>query len=901
MNNSWHTKSPAETIKALQTNEKGLSKQEVKKRQKKYGLNKLPEAKSESIFWIFLHQFQSPLIYILLIASVIVFIMKEPIDGFVILGVLLFNAILGSIQEGKAQNTLMALREFVETNATVIRDGEEIIVNDTEIVPGDILLLQEGEKIPADARIFLTHNLRIDESALTGESEAVQKTTDKLEKKKLATMEQKNMVFKGTNIVSGSGKAIVLNTGINTVIGQIAAGISKIDTEIPLKKNIKSLSKFIIIVVGIVGAFLFIAGTFLGKSAVQMFMTVVALSVSIIPEGLPVVITLILTTGVWRMGKRNALVKKLHAVEALGQAKIIAVDKTGTVTKNEIVVQKIYIDNNLYTVETNGYEPKGEVVLNNKKKTTSNDKNLALMGKLSTLCSSAHVMFNPEKQVWKVSGDPTEAAMGVLGQKLGFNRGVLEKTNPLLDEIPFESQLKYHAVLHGDKEENFMTVTGAPELILQVCSKIWNNEKNKALTKKMKTELEEVFHGMSKEGLRVVAIAKKTSLGKNLSGKKVEDLTFVGFLGMKDAIRNEVAQAIKKAQKAGIRVVMITGDHKITAESIGKEAGIYKKTHTIITGAEIDKMTPEEMAKKLGKTSVFARVTPEHKLKIIEAFKARGEIIAMTGDGVNDAPSLVAANLGVAMGKIGTEVAKEAADIVLLDDNFESITAAIEEGRNIYRTIKKVITYLFSTGAGEVMIIMTAVLLTYPLPILPTQIIWLNFVTDGFLVATLAMEPKDKDLLDGKFEDQKKFIVDKLMGRRILFMSLTMATLTLLLFRELYEVDMAKALTFSLTTMAVFQWFNVYNCRSETKSIFQTSPFSNKYLLGATVLVIVLQLFAVYHPTMQNIFHTTALTFREWMIIIPVGASIIVVEEARKLVARRHIAKKQLNSIKTGK
>ncbi len=896
MNKLWHTKNYKQILKDLKTNEKGISRTEVKKRQKHYGTNKLPEAKSQSIFLIFLHQFQSPLIYILLIASVIVFLMDHPIDGFVILGVLLFNAILGSIQEGKAQNTLMALREFVSTSATVIRDGEEIIIDDTEIVPGDILLLQEGEKIPADARIFLTHNLNIDESALTGESEPVRKTSDKLSEKALNTMDQKNMVFKGTNIVSGSGKAIVVATGVHTVIGQIATGISKIDTEIPLKKNIKSLSKFIIVVVGIVGVLLFTAGIFLGKGALEMFMTVVALSVSVIPEGLPVVITLILTTGVWRMGKRNALVKKLHAVEALGQAKVIAVDKTGTITKNEIVVQKIYINKKLYKVETNGYEPKGEIFLNNKKVNPSTNKNLLLMGKLSTLCSSAHVMFNPEKQVWKVTGDPTEAAMVVLGQKLGFNKNQLEKTFPLLDEIPFESHHKYHAILHSETDDNLLTVTGAPELILKICKTIWSDEKNKTLTKAIHKDLEEIFHKMSAEGLRVVAVAKKTKTHKKLGEKDVENLTFIGFLGMKDAIRNEVAESIKKAQTAGVKVVMITGDHRITAEAIAKEAGIFKKNDLVITGEELETLSASELTKMLPKVSVFARVTPEHKLKIIEAYKARGDIIAMTGDGVNDAPSLVSANLGVAMGKIGTEVAKEAADIVLLDDNFDSITSAIEEGRNIYRTIKKVVTYLFSTGSGEVLIIMTAVLISYPLPILPTQIIWLNFVTDGFLVATLAMEPKDKDLLDGKFEDQKKFIVSKLMGTRILIMSITMAIGTLLLFKEFYQEDLTKAVTFSLTTMAVFQWFNVYNCRSETKSIFQTNPFSNKYLLAATVLVIGLQLLAVYNPTMQNIFHTTALTFREWMIIIPIGASIIVVEEIRKLITRQ-LGKRKLNGI----
>ncbi len=883
MKQKWHTKSFKEISKFLNSDENGLTSKEVEVRVKKYGENKLPETKTDSLFIIFLRQFQSPLIYILLGASIIVFIMGEYIDGFVILAVLLFNAVLGTTQEGKAQNTLASLRKFVETRATVIRDGKEMIVNDTEVVPGDIILLQEGEKVPADARVFQTHSLNIDEAAMTGESEPVRKITDPLEKEKLSTSDQRNMVFKGTNVVSGNGKAIVVTIGLDTVIGQIAEKISTIDSEIPLKKTIKNLSKLIIMVVAFVCAFLFVAGTILGKTAEEMFKTIVALSVSSIPEGLPVVITLVLATGVWRMGKRNALVKKLQAVEALGQAKVIAADKTGTITKNEIIVQKIYVEDTLYEVDGEGYEPKGDFFLKNKKLDPKKHADIMLVGEISAFCANAHVMFSPEDDIWKVTGDPTEAAMLVLAQKLEFCKDDLTKKFPLLEELPFSSDKKFHAVLHKDKEKgkNRLMVSGAPEIILKFSK----------LSKKELENLEEKFKGMSEQGLRVIALAQTFTSSKKLDSEKIENLKFIGFLAMRDAMRKEVPDAVDKIINAGIKVIMITGDHKITAKAIAKEAGIYKEGDLVITGADLDSMPEEELVEKLPETSVFARVTPDHKMKIIQAYKARGEIVGMTGDGVNDAPSLVAADLGVAMGKIGTEVAKEASDIVLLDDNLDSIVAAVEEGRSIYNIIKKVILYLFATNAGEIIIIKTAILLSYPLPLMPTQIIWLNFVTDGFLVAALAMEPKEKGLLKGAFEKPKKYIVDKLMGFRILIMSLTMAAGTLPLFFYYYDKDLTKALTISLTTMAVFQWFNAYNVRSDKESIFRMNPLENKWLLIATGGVVILQLMAVYVPFMQTIFHTTALSLREWLIIIPVAASIIVVEEVRKLIVRIRDAK----------
>ncbi len=896
----WYSKTLSEIFLELSSSEHGLNETEANRRLLEYGPNKLPVAKVDNLFIIFLHQFQSPLIYILIAASAIVFAMGETIDGSIILAVLIFNAIVGTIQEGKAQNTLLALKNFVETNATVLRDGKEFIIPDSEVVPGDIIILREGEKVPADARIIVATNFEVDEASLTGESGPVHKSADTIPARQntggdgdnLPTTEQKNMLFKGTHILTGNSRAIVVATGIETVIGKISKEIGMIDTEIPLKTNIRDLSRLIIMVVAGLSIFLFVLGIISGKSVKEMFSTVVSLAVSIIPEGLPIVMTLVLATGVWRMSKRNALVKKLQAVEALGQASIIAVDKTGTLTKNEMVIQKVFVDGKIFEVGGVGYEPNGGIMLGENVIDPLNYPELLLAGKMAAFCASARVMFSEKEKVWQVAGDPTEAAMLVFAQKLGFNKDDLEREIPLFAEIPFDYKLKYHAVIHDIKTKKVLTVVGAPEVILNLSQ----------LSAGKKQELESVLVSMSQEGLRVVVLATKdfdvgfnsltpSEIEHEMRSQLLTGLTFVGFFGMKDALRPEVADAMQKATSAGIRVVMITGDHKITAQAIAKEAGIYHDGDFILTGPDIDLLSDSQLSEKLSKTSVFARVTPEHKLRIIKAYQARGEIIAMTGDGVNDAPSLVAADLGVAMGKIGTEVAKEASDIVLLDDNFGSIISAIEEGRSIYKTIKKVLLYLFAGSCGQVLTIIGSFVLGFPLPLLPAQIIWLNFVTDGFLDVSLAMEPKEEDLLRGNFERPKKYLIDKLMAKRAIFMAVPMMLGALFVFEGYFKDDITKAWTMVLTTLAMFHWFNAWNCRHEIKSLFQMNLFSNKFLVGATLIVISLQLLVIYNPFMQKLMRTVPLAFSEWLVIIAIASSIIFVEEIRKFFHRRNARK----------
>lgn len=865
----WHAKSVDEAFELLESKREGLTPAEAARRLAEQGLNKLPESKADSLALIFLRQFQSPLIYLLLVAAAAVFTLGERADGIIILAVLLFNALVGTIQEGRAQKTLHALKNFVTTNATVVRANEELIIPDTEVVPGDVIILQEGEKIPADARVIASRNLTLDEAALTGESIPVHKVIDVLPD--AGNGSRHNLLYKGTHITVGNGTALVVKTGLDTAIGAIAKEVSKRDTEIPLKADIRRLSHLIIRVVALLCVTLFTFGLATGRGFVEMFATVVSLAVSVIPEGLPIVMTLVLATGVWRMSKRNALVKKLQAVEALGQASVIAVDKTGTITKNELVVQKIFVTGKIYNVSGVGYDPAGEI-------TPAPGPALALLGKIAALCSVARLMYAEEAHEWRISGEPTEAAILVASRKLGIEQGNPIRALPLIAEIPFDYHLKYRATLHEEEGRRFLSVIGAPETILALSTE---NEAARA-------RLEAEFLRLSRMGLRVVALAYRTvSASFELhSPDDVADLVFAGFFGMKDGLRPEVAGAIEEARAAGLHIVMVTGDHRATASAVAREAGIYREGDEILTGLELDTLSVEELSARLGRVSVFARVTPAHKLRIIAAYRACGEVVAMTGDGVNDAPSLVAADLGVAMGEIGTEVAKEAADIVLLDDNFRSIIAAIEEGRSIYKTVKKVILYLFSTGVGEALAIIGALATGVPLLLLPAQIIWLNFVTDGFLDVALAMEPKEKGLLSGRFGQSTRSLVDRLMLRRIAFMATPMAVGALVLFTLFYESDLGKALTLSVTTLAIFQWFNAWNCRSETRSIFAMNPFSNPFLVGATGMVIALQLLAVYHPFFQGVLHTVPLSLSEWGLAVGVAASIIVVEEVRKFVVR---------------
>jgi len=899
---SWHTDKLTDLIDNFGSNqETGLTDEMVKNNLDHYGLNKLPESKPDTWWLIFLRQFKSPLIYLLMFAAVVVLALGEFIDGGIIVFVLLFNAIVGTVQAFKAQNTLEALKKFAQTPAVVRRNGQEMVVDGEEVVPGDIFILKEGQKVPADGRIIESHNLSIDEAALTGESEPVKKKAETEIPEDAPIGDRKNMVYKGTAVSGGHAVVLTVSTGVDTYIGYISKEIQKINTEIPLQRDIRHLSHLIIIVVVTLAVLIFSYGIWVGNETVEMFKLSVAVVVSAIPEALPIVMTLLLATGVWRMSKRNVLIKQLQAVEALGEAGVIAVDKTGTITKNELVVRQLLCHDQLFDVSGYGFDPEGSI--NQGEKTIiqpTEDRSLYRAGLVAALNSSAGVYWEAENEKWEITGDPTEAALTVLAAKIGLPaKDKLLEQNPRLDELPFESQTKYHAVLQqlGDSRE--IIVVGAPEVILKASRLYQQGQDKTELTPDKVEVIKNHLTAMSKEGLRVLAFASRTTDKNNLDSGDIDNLVFEGLFGMRDGLREGVAEAVATAKRAGIKTVMITGDYRVTAWAIAQKAGIATDGDGLMEGSELDHLTDQELSAKITDTTVFARVSPEHKLKIVQAYQGNGQIIAMTGDGVNDAMSLTAADLGMAMGRQGTEVAKEASDLIIMDDNFQSIIAAVEEGRSIYKGIKRVILFLFSTSIGEIVIITAALLLGWQLPVLAAQVIWINFVTDGFLVTALAMEPKEKGLLSGALKRPSRWIIDSTMLQRMLLMSGAMVVGTLWLF-QLFEPSHSpenyeKAVTVAVTAIVVFQWFKAWNCRSDRFSIFQINPLANRYLIGAFMIVVALQLTATYTPFMQEILSLTPLNLTEWGLIISVCLSTILVDELWKL--GQYLTKRKIKTV----
>jgi len=845
--------------KYYQLEHHGLSEVDAKETLERSGYNSLRSPKPPSLLKIFLNQFRSPLIYLLLGAGIFIVALQEYIDAFLVFIVLIFNAIIGTFQEGKAQNTLLALKKFTKTNATVIRDGVEKIIDDSLIVPGDLVVLREGEKVPADLQILQSTNLKIDESTLTGESVAVHKNS-------IATSDQ---AYKGTVVVAGFGIGLVIKTGMDTRIGQISAEIIDVNVDLPIKKELNKISKIIIITSGILSLFIVLLGLVEGYSLELMVRTVISLGVSVIPEGLPVVLTLVLALGVWRMGKKNALIKKLQAVEVLGQASVIVVDKTGTITKNELCVTSLFLPSEFILVSGSGYSTDGRLSY---QKTS---QKIILASALVAYASATAKVYRDSLGNYLVSGDPTEAALGIYAEKASRQLGIdLEEAVQIIEDRPFDYQEKYHAVLVKHNSTNLLCVSGAPETIINLSK----------LSPKDKLKYHHAVENLSSRGLRVVAFGFKNNQ-KTLPAK-IQELAFGGLFGIQDNLQAGVRESVTKVKSAGIRVVMATGDHLATALSIARDAGIYTDGDKYITGRELQTMSDADFQKVIQTVSVFARVTPEDKIRVINTLKSLGEIVAMTGDGVNDAPSLTAANLGIAMGKIGTEVAKEASSIILLDDNFASIVSAIEEGRIIFQKIKNIILYLFSTSAGEVLVIMGAMVLGLGIPLKPSQIIWMNFVTDVFIVIALAFETRERSLLTRKWSVSQHKMLDSTVLIRILVMGIVIMIGSLILYREFYITDPVKASTIALTVLAVFQWVNAFNVRSETSSAFRSSLSSLKYLIGAIVFVSILQAFVIYNPLLQKVFGTTALNLSDILIIILMSFSVIIIEELRKLIYR---------------
>ncbi len=882
----WYKLTTKETLQELQTSEDGLSNEEAGRRIKQYGLNKLAEEEKISRIKIFLHQFTSPLIYILLAAAVVTFLLKEYIDTTVIVAIVIINAIIGYIQEYKAEESVRALKKMVVPKARILRNGREKEIHSEDLVPGDVVLLASGVKVPADLRLIKTIELRVEEAMLTGESIPAEKTAAPIKEDNLTPGDQKNMAFMGTIVVSGRAKGIVVETGSGTILGSIAKEVRGIGAaKAPLQKKIERFAKVIGLIVLAASVLLFVIGLMVGESVKDMFMTAVAATVAAIPEGLPIVVTVAMAIGVARMARQNAIVRKLHAAETLGSTTVICSDKTGTLTKNEMTVKLVYDGEHTYEITGSGYEPVGEILRDGIQVEAKEKKTLLQVLRIGLLCNESNVY--EEDNQYKIDGDPTEGALIVSSIKGGLNQEEEKKHYTQIAIVPFESGRGYMATLHKHGGKKLLFVKGAPEKVLDMCTGSMSGD---TFDKKKMMHIATDF---AKEGLRVLAFAYKEVLHdtEEITHHDIESggLILAGLQGMMDPPRPEAIEAIEGCKKAGIRVMMITGDHAITAKAISKKLNIIGENASVLTGRELNEMDDSTLFEEVKKVSVYARVSPEHKLRIVQQLKKHGEIVAVTGDGVNDAPALKEAHLGIAMGRTGTDVAKEASDMVLTDDNFATIFNAVKEGRILYDNIRKVVFFLIPTGIAAILSIIATIFLGIPMPYVPTQLLWLNIVTNGLQDIALAFEPGEKGVINRTPRDPDEGIMSRLLIERTILVSIVISAGVIFNFiSALYEgVSLEKARTTAITTMVFFQFFQAWNSRSERLSIFQMNPIGNPFLFYSMVAAIFAQLAVLYVPSLQFIFRTQPLTSSEWIHVGVSSVTILAIIEIDKLIRRK--------------
>ncbi len=863
----YYNKPIGDVLKELKTEERGLSTDEAKERLLKYGHNEIKEEKPISVFMIFIHQFKSFIIAILLIALIISLVISHYLDAIVIGVILVLNAVLGFVQEYKAEKSIEALKKMASLKAIVVRDGIEHEIEARNLVPGDIIILETGEKVPADARLLDIVNLQTQESVLTGESVPVEKQVKVLQIK-VGVADRVNMVFSGTIITRGRGKAVITETGMNTQIGKIAGMIQE-EPEPPtlLQKKLKKLGEWLGLSAIVFCVVVFGVGILAGIDKLSMFLTALSLAVAAIPEGLPAVVTIGLALGVQRMIKRNALVRRLPSVETLGSTTVICTDKTGTLTHNEMTVRKIFANNRVFTVTGRGYSNIGNFYYKTEK---IDPKQVKLLLKIGALCNDAKLAEE------ELIGDPTEGALIVSAAKACLIKKELELKYPRLEEIEFTSERKRMSTMHKINGKKMIYTKGAPDVLVELCDRIYIEGKVRRMTRKDKQFLLKVNETMAKQALRVLAFAYKES-----DKLDEQNLVFVGMQGMIDPPREEVKEAVAKCKTAGVKVVMITGDFKLTAEAIGKELGLEGRA---IDGKELEKI--EHLEDQVEEISIYARIDPKHKVKILEALRKKGHVIAMTGDGVNDAPALKKADIGIAMGISGTDVAKEASDMILTDDNFASIVNAVEEGRSIFDNIRKFVKYLLSSNLGELLTLFLAIILRFPLPLIAIQILWINLVTDGLPALALSVDPADPGLMKRPPRNPKEGIITGGRALWMIFAGLIMMAGTLAIFRTYsYDIDLVYAQTMAFTTLVMFQMFNVLNCRSERSSIFKIL-FTNKYMLGAIGISIALQI-AVVHTPLNIFFRTTPIKLVDWGYILLASCSVLIFGEVIKLFKRK--------------
>ena len=894
MATDWHTFSPQEATYRLGVRaETGLSAETAEKRLAEYGPNTLPEGKRRSLAGLVLSQFKSPLIYILFIAALLAMFLGKQGDAMVILIVVVVNALIGAFQEGRAERSMAALRRLSALRVQVLRDGVQQVVEARDLVPGDILILATGDAIGADARLLEAVALELGEAALTGESLPVAKGLEALPEDTLLA-DRSNMVYSGTHVTAGRGRAVVVATGLATEAGKIAhmtATAQEPDT--PLEMRIAQFGRYL--VAAALGMFVVVLGLGLARGLpfIDIFMVAISQMVSMVPEGLPVAMTIALAVGMQRMAARGAIVRRLAAVETLGSTSVICSDKTGTLTRNEMTVTTLWLpDGRHIEVSGAGYSPDGNLLEAGRE--VDPDPVMASLLEAVALCNDARLIPpDQEDSRWRPLGDPTEAALLTLALKGLPSLDALHRAWPRWGEIPFDAGAKMMATGHGHAGvHRRIFIKGAPEAVLELCAQARRMGGDAPFGQTAHANAMQAADAMAAQALRVLAVAEVDGTDLDMDagfGQFRDRATLLGLVGQMDPPREEVRQAVAECQDAGIRPVMVTGDHKSTGLAIARMLGIARPGDRAVDGHELEKMPEQDLLDELERIAVFARVYPAQKLRIVEAFQAQGKVVAMTGDGVNDAPALARADVGVAMGITGTEVAKGASKIIVTDDNFATIVKAVEEGRLVYQNLKKVILYLFATSMAEILVLMAALLLGYPLPLAAVQILWINIVTEGTVPVNLIMEPPEGDEMRRRPVSPDEALLSRPLLGRVALMTPAMALSTLGFFawRLSSGVPFELVQTETFTVLAACQWFNVLNCESATRSALRFGLARNKWLLGGLGLSILLQLAVIYAEPLNKLFHTVPIPPTDLLLIVGVASLVLWLEEIRKLIARR--------------
>ena len=890
------TKTPKECLNELGSSEKGLTDKEAKKRLLESGYNELKKGKRTPAWMIFINQFKNALLLLLIFAGVLSLFLGEKLESYAIFGILLLNAILGFIQEYRAEKAIEALEKISAPTANVLRNNKQLKIPAREVVTGDILILEAGDIVAADSRIIEEFSLQIDEASLTGESVPSKKFTEPL-KKEVSIVDQENMAFMNTIVTYGKGKSVVISTGMKTEMGKIATSLETTkEVQTPLQKKFAQLAKQIGIVTVVLIIIVLVSGILQGTPFARMLLFALALTVSTIPNSLPLVVTVGLSRGTKELAKQNMLIKKLPAAESLGAATIICSDKTGTITKNQMTITQIYTNNETINVSGTGYEPKGNF---SDKEKTINPKQMELLLRIGYLCNNAKL--EKKKNKYELIGDPTEGSLIVLGKKGKLDEKHIRTNFKFMQELPFDSDRKRMSVIFKNKtnKKTEAYVKGAPDFLLKVCNRTIKNGKIIKLTQEEKQKIIQMNDSFAEQSLRVLALAyKEMPQSKEYNISNVEkDLIFTGLVGMIDPPRDGIRKAIQECKEAGIKVMIITGDHAITTRAVAEQIGLFKKGDIILTGSQIEQMSDAELKNKIENIKIIARALPIQKLRIVDALQKKDHIVAMTGDGVNDAPALKKADIGISMGITGTSVAKEVSKATLVDDNFATIVKAIGIGRNIYNTLIRSAKFFLSCNGGEITSVFMAIMLRFPLPLLPLQILLMNMLTDNFPALGLGFESAEEGIMKRPPRNPKEKPITKSIFISIVMFGLIMGAGTLYMFIQYKDINLPKAQTIAFTTLVMFQMFAVMSSRSLLPSIKKLNPFSNMWLLSAVVLSLSIQVAVIYIPPLQVIFGTTSILAIDWLKIIAISSLGFIGMELSKLIM---IPKKIQKTFKRG-